>query len=596
MTDFAATKPEQKTRLESLRAQLRAGKLDGFFVPLADEYLNEYVPDYAQRLAWLTGFTGSAGLGVVLVDHATLFVDGRYTLQAAEQVDAQLYEIRHISKKPLSDYIKEHVSAGKRIGYDPWLHSASWVERNRKAIEEAGGLLIATYANPIDPLWQNRPAVPCAPVFAQPESLAGEASSLKRARVGKALAEKGLDAAVLCDPASVAWLLNVRGGDVESSPLPLSFAILHGNSRVQWFVDPAKTKNLKIENGIEANDLPAFVKALQKLGAAKSKVRVDQYHTASAIVDALRQSGAEVDIGADPCELPKACKNGVEVAGIRAAHIRDGLALSRFLGWLGAQAPGSVDEIAAQEKLLGYRKLNNGFQYPSFPSISGAGPHGAIVHYKASAASNRVLGDHELYLIDSGGQYPDGTTDVTRTVAIGTPSTRMREDFTRVLKGHIALASVRFPAGTTGAQLDVLARQFLWQAGLDYDHGTGHGVGAFLNVHEGPQGISSRAQTPLQAGMVISNEPGFYLAGQYGIRIENLVVVVESEKQLDGKPMLEFETLTLAPIDRNAIEVGMLNTAEKEWLNAYHKRVYDAHAAFLEGAEKEWLKAATAPL
>ncbi|HVY11987.1 MAG TPA: aminopeptidase P family protein [Alphaproteobacteria bacterium] len=586
------------SRLSELRAALAAQKLDGFFVPLADEYMNEYVPEGAQRLAWLTGFTGSAGLALVLKDRAVLFVDGRYTLQAAKQVDASLFEVRHISKAPLSDYIRQNVKAGQHLGYDAWLHTAPWLERVEEAAKAVNAKLIAVSANPVDSIWKNRPAAPCAPVFAHPMEYAGESSNDKRARLGKQLKEKGVDAAILTNPASVAWLLNVRGGDVEGTPLPLSYAILHASGRVDWFIHPAKVSaELKKTLGADVAAYPQeeFVKSLRQLGGKGLKCRVNASSAPVAVLNALKDSGAQVDRGEDPCELPKACKNKTEIEGMKAAHRRDGLALTKFLCWLDAQA-GKVDELAAEEKLLEFRKANNSFLYPSFHSISGAGPNGAVVHYRASKETNRRLGKGEFYLIDSGGQYPDGTTDVTRTVAIGDVSAEMRQNFTRVLKGHIALARACFPAGAAGAQLDVLARQYLWQAGLDYDHGTGHGVGAFLGVHEGPQNISSRSQVPLQAGMVISNEPGYYQAGAYGIRIENLVTVKESAKKLDEKPMLEFETLTLAPIDLRAVDVSMLNADEKTWLNTYHRAVFDAHASAMNAEERKWLEAATKPL
>lgn len=594
--NFAATFAQQAERLGALRDTLHQHRLDGFFVPLADEYLNEYVPDYAQRLAWLTGFTGSAGLGLVLKDSAALFVDGRYTVQASQQVDANVYTLCHIGKRPVSAFVAEQVSAGMRIGYDPWLHTQGWLDKVRTAMEARQAKLVPVSQNPIDLLWQDRPAQPSAAIYTHPDHYAGEGSIAKRVRLAQELNDNGQIAAMLSNPASIAWLLNVRGGDVENTPLPLSFAILHANGAVDWFVDPAKVRRLSMEEGVATHQPAELIRALKDLGRKRGKVRVDAHHTSAAILDLLKDSGAVLDRTGDPCELPKACKNPVELQGMRDAHRRDGLALTRFLGWLDRQKPGGVDEITAQEKLLSFRRVDNSFLYPSFNSISGTGPNGAIVHYRATPETNRIMQAGELYLIDSGGQYPDGTTDVTRTIAVGAVSPEFRQHYTRVLKGHIALAQARFPQGTTGAQLDVLARQFLWEDGLDYDHGTGHGVGAFLSVHEGPQGISSRNTVPLRAGMILSNEPGYYREGSHGIRIENLVAVKESEKQMDGKPMLEFETLTLAPIDLKAIDASLLTQQEKGWLNDYHAQVFRAHATQLDMDGLAWLRQATAPL
>lgn len=600
LPSFAASKAEQATRLAALRAALAAQKLDGFFVPLSDEYMNEYVPDCAQRLTWLTGFTGSAGIALVLKNTAAIFVDGRYTIQAARQVDGALFEIRHYIKNPLSEFIGKHVLAGQRIGYDPWLHTMPWLERTKAAVEALQAKLVAVPSNLIDPLWKNRPAAPASPIVPHPLEVAGESSKDKRARLAAQLKEKGLDGAVITQPPSIAWLLNVRGGDVEATPLPLSYALLHASGRVDWFVNPAKlTEELKkaLEAEISVDPQGEFLSALRALGQKHAKLRVNLPTAPSAVIDALKDAGAALDHGDDPCELPKACKNNVEIEGVRTAHRNDGLALTHFLCWLDQNAPsGKIDEMTAQAKLLEFRKKNNGFLYPSFPSISGAGPNGAVVHYRATEDTNRFLKSGDFYLIDSGGQYREGTTDVTRTVAIGEVSAEMRAHFTRVLKGHIALAMARFPAGTSGAQLDVLARQYLWQAGLDYDHGTGHGVGAFLGVHEGPQNISSRGTVALAPGMVISNEPGYYKENAYGIRIENLMVVKESAVKLDGKPLLEFETLTLAPINQRAIDKTMLNRDERGWLNDYHRRVFDAHQDSMDAKELLWLEEATRPV
>lgn len=597
--EFAATKAQQNERIAMLRDVLAHEKLDGFLVPLADEYMNEYVPECAQRLAWLTGFTGSSGFAVVLKDKAAFFTDGRYTIQAEQQVGTANYELRHLTKNPLNEYLAQHIKEGDKIAYDPTLHTRMGIERIKAVLQKNKAKLICVDKNLVDCIWQNKPAAPQAEIFVHDIKYAGETSASKRTRLAKELKEAGLDAFVLTSPPSIAWLLNVRGGDVENTPLPLSYAILHSNGSVDWFVNPAKLKPetrsvLSADATIQTPD--DFAGAIKQLGTKKAKVRVDVHHTPARILDMLDDAGAVVDTGVDLCDLPKSCKNKDELAGIKAAHIRDGLALTKFLCWLAAQRPGTVNEIAAENVLLEFRKTAPGFLYPSFPSISGAGPHGAIVHYRATKESNRILGNGELYLIDSGGQYFDGTTDVTRTIAIGTPTADMKKHFTLVLKGHIGLAQAVFPQGTHGGQLDILARQHLWAAGLDYDHGTGHGVGAFLGVHEGPQSISGRSTVPLRAGMVISNEPGYYLGGAYGIRIENLVFVKESDKKLDGKPMFEFETLTLAPLDVNLVDGALLTASEKTWLNAYHKTVFDTHAQHMNDQEKAWLKTTTAPL
>ncbi len=596
---FAATKQQQALRIAQLRDVLTHEKLDGFLVPLADEYMNEYVPEVAQRLTWLTGFTGSSGFAVILKDKAAFFTDGRYTIQAAQQVNADVYELRHFTKTPVNDYLALHIKDGDKIAYDPWLHTRSGLERIKTALIKNKAKLICVDKNLIDCIWQNKPAAPNAEIFAHDIKYAGETSASKRARLAKELAGQGLEAAVITTPPSIAWLLNVRGADVESTPLPLSYAILHTSGAVDWFVSPTKLKpetKTKLSGDATFHGPDDFAGVIKQLGSKKAKVRVDAQHTPARVIDMLEDAGAVIDAGVDVCDLPKSCKNKDELAGIKAAHIRDGLALTKFLSWLAAQKPGSINEIQSEEKLLEFRKSAPGFLYPSFPSISGAGPHGAIVHYRATKESNRTLNSGELYLIDSGGQYFDGTTDVTRTLAIGTPTAAMKTHYTLVLKGHIGLAMAVFPQGTHGGQLDILARQHLWAAGLDYDHGTGHGVGAFLGVHEGPQSISGRSTMPLRAGMVVSNEPGYYLTDAYGIRIENLVFVKESDKQLDAKPMYEFETLTLAPLDLNLVDVNLLTAPEKTWLNEYHATVYKTHAPHMNDGEKAWLKTATAAL
>ena len=587
-------------RLALLRAELARRELGGFLVPMADQYQNEFVPARALRIAWLAGFTGSAGLVVVLAEKAAIFVDGRYTLQVRDQVDLALFETRHVSEEPPADWIREHLPAGARLGYDPWLLTPEQVARFRDAAEAAGGALAPVADNPVDAVWEDQPPPPLAPVVAHPLLYAGEPSSEKRHRIAAELKKAGAEAAVITVPDSIAWLLNVRGGDVPRTPLPLSFLVLRDDGQADLFVDGRKlSRGLESHLGNEVRVRPEdeFADGLAEL--AGRKVRVDPASSTAWVFERLEEAGAEVLRGSDPCQLPKACKNQAELDGARAAHLRDGRAVVAFLAWLQQEAPkGGVDELSALERLAAFRRRNELFQDLSFDTISGAGPNGAIVHYRASAESNRRLEAGSLYLVDSGAQYLDGTTDITRTVAIGTPSAEMRDRFTRVLKGHIQLALCRFPEGTTGSQLDVLARHALWQAGLDFDHGTGHGVGSYLGVHEGPQRISKIANNvALRPGMVVSNEPGYYKAGAYGIRIENLVAVVAVDDIAGAeRRMLGFETLTRAPIDRSLIVKEMLSEAERAWLNAYHAEVRERLSPELEPASQAWLAQATAPL
>jgi Xaa-Pro aminopeptidase len=591
---------ESAARLALLRAELERRGLAGFLVPMADQYQNEFVPERALRIAWLSGFTGSAGLIVALAEKAAIFVDGRYTLQVREQVDLALFEAHHLTDSPPGDWIARNLPEGTRLGYDPWLLTPDQAARFRAAAEKAGGSLVAVEGNLIDAVWQGQPPPPLAPVVPHPLEFAGEAASEKRRRIGAELNDAGADAAVITAPDSIAWLLNVRGGDVPRTPLPLSFLTLRADGQADLFIDRRKlSRGLEahLGNEVRVRREDELADGLAEL--AGRKVRVDPALTTSWVFERLQAAGAEVVRGADPCQLAKACKNAVELDGARAAHVRDGAAVVRFLAWLAEAAPaGGVDEVLALERLARFRRRNKHFQDLSFDTISGAGPNGAIVHYRATPESNRRLEPGMLYLVDSGAQYLDGTTDITRTVAIGRPAEEMRDRFTRVLKGHIQLALCRFPEGTTGSQLDVLARLSLWQAGLDFDHGTGHGVGSYLGVHEGPQRISKIANsTALRPGMVVSNEPGYYKAGAYGIRIENLVTVVP----VDGiggaeRRMLGFETLTRAPIDRALIVPDLLTAAERAWLDAYHAQVFAAISPGLEPEAAAWLAEATAPL
>jgi len=590
--------PSTAERLAALRAELARRGLDGFLVPRADEHQGEYVPASAERLAWLTGFTGSAGMAAVLPEEAAVFVDGRYVLQVRQEVDERHFTPFHLLDKPLDAWLQESLK-GRRIAYDPRLHTQSQVERLRQVARLAGGEAVAVADNPLDAVWRDRPAAPQAPAEAQPLELAGRSSADKRHDLGARLGERAIGAAVLTLPDSIAWLLNVRGRDVPRTPFVLSFALLRADGSVVWFVDPAKVSpELRADLGDEVTvaSPDALPGALD--GLRGKTVLVDPASAGAWFFDRLGAAGASIVAGDDPCQLPKACKNAAELAGARAAHRRDGAALVRFLAWLDRQLPEGVTEAEAAARLAAFRAENERFRDLSFDTIAGSGPNGAIVHYRVSPGSDRALRHGELFLLDSGAQYQDGTTDVTRTLAVGAPSEEMRDRFTRVLKGHIALATARFPAGTTGHQLDALARRPLWEAGLDFDHGTGHGVGSYLSVHEGPQRISKAPSTvALRPGMIVSNEPGYYKTGAWGIRIENLVAVTEAPSPTGAeRPMLAFETLTLAPIDRSLIATELLSPAERAWLDDYHARVAEAVGPQVDAGTRGWLEAATAPL
>ena len=600
-------------RLRLVRSRLTDRGLQGFVQPHEDEFLGEFIPAAAERLAWLTGFTGSAGTAVVLAGRAALFVDGRYTIQARAQVDPGCYDVLNSGACPPGRWLADTMDGDARIGFDPRLFSVARVEHLTRVVEQAGGRLVPVHPNPIDECWTDRPPPPAGSMLPHPLEHAGESSASKRDRLAEELRRHDVDAVVLASCESVAWLLNIRGTDLPYSPVALSTAILLADGSARLFADPAgltEAVRAHLGDSVAVRPGPALRESLSALGAEQAAVQLDPGSTPVWIQTLLEESGAEVRHAPDPVELPRAVKNAVELEGMRTVHAIDGLAMVRFLRWLEEHAPaGGVSECSAAERLEAYRRESPDFRSPSFPTISGTGPHGAIVHYRASPDTDRPLRPGDLYLVDSGGQYPGGTTDVTRTVAVGRPQPEMRDRFTRVLKGHIALASVRFPRGTPGGQLDILARAPLWQAGLSYDHGTGHGVGSFLNVHEGPQSISFRvdrtgppavsrsALVPLAAGMVISNEPGYYLEDGYGIRIENLVAVRE-EPAPDGAefPLLGFETLTLAPIDRRLIVPDLLSPDEVRWLDAYHHRVATTLGPRLEPDTRAWLAEACAPL
>ena len=592
------------TRLHALRDRLTALGVQGFIQPRADEHQGEYVPARAERLAWLTGFTGSAGSAVVLADQAAVFVDGRYTLQAADEVAAEAFTICPLANMTPARWIERNAKVGGAIGFDPWLMTPTQLTRFEAATKAAGARLVPLDENPIDAVWADQPAPPQDPARPHDAAYTGETSEVRREKIAAALKDARADAVFLNAPDSIAWLLNIRGSDVPFTPFCLAFAILHQDATVDLFIDPAKADEAiraHLGEGVRLHAPGQLMDALDHLGVDENRVLLAP-DTAPVIVrDRLQAAGAEVVPGADPCQLPKACKTDTELAGMRAAHRRDGVALCRFLAWLDGEAPtGTVTETSAAERLEAFRRESDLCRGLSFPTISGAGPNGAIVHYRVDETTNRALEAGTLYLVDSGAQYPDGTTDVTRTVAIGDPDDEMRDRFTRVLKGHIALARAVFPKGTTGSQLDALARTPLWDAGLDYDHGTGHGVGSYLSVHEGPQRISKSGSTvALQAGMVVSNEPGYYKTGAYGIRIENLIAVAPmAAPERAERDLLGFETLTLAPIDRRLIDTDLLDGDERAWIDAYHARVRGEIGAGLQGGEitRAWLEAVTAPL
>ncbi len=590
--------PAPVTRLAALRAELTRRGVDGFLVPRADEHQGEYVPRRSQRLGWLTGFKGSAGLAIVLADRAAIFIDGRYTLAVRAQVDTQAFEPHQIPEQSPEAWIAENLGPGRKLGFDPWLVTVDGHDRFARACQRAGGELVALETNPVDSVWTNRPPPPLAPVLPHPDEFAGESSQAKRARIAAIVKARDADVALITAPDSIAWLLNVRGGDVPRTPFPLGFALLHGDGHVDLYMDRRKVPNRTLAwlgNAVTLAPTDELAPALDMLGKAGKRVMIE---TATAPVWAskrLQTAGVTLVRDADPVALPKACKNAVELEGIRNAHRRDGAAVSRFLGWLSKESRGrTLGEIEVSDRLQAMRQDTGKLRDLSFDTISGAGANGAIVHYHATKATERKLEPGNLYLVDSGGQYRDGTTDITRTVAVGEPSAEMRDRFTRVLKGHIALATARFPAGTTGSQLDALARYALWQVGLDYDHGTGHGVGAYLSVHEGPHRISKAANNvALQPGMIVSNEPGYYKTDAYGIRIENLVAVREAAIEGADRRYLEFETLTLAPIDLACIDTGLLTEPERQWLNAYHQRVRDTVAPQVDDATRVWLTEAT---
>ncbi len=591
---------ESAPRLAALRAELTRRGLDGFVVPHADRHQNEYLPPNEERLAWLTGFTGSAGTAIVLAEQAALFVDGRYTLQAREQSDAKLFTIEHLVERPPSAWIEANLTAGQKLGFDPWLHTAEGVERLAKACANVGAILVATEPNPIDAASRNRPAPPHGAIVPHDLQFAGEPAAQKLERIRAEMVKAKADALVISDPQAVAWTFNIRGADVSHTPLPLAFAIILADG-ARLYVDEGKLAAEARDALTGLADIrseDALAQDLAALGTEHRTVRLDQATAAHAISQSITANGGKVSRGPDPIAVMKAVKNATEIAGSRAAHRRDGAAVANFLAWFDRVAPeGQLTEIDAVEALETFRRDTGLLRDVSFPTISGAGPNGAIVHYRVTHKSNRRIVPAELFLIDSGAQYQDGTTDITRTVVVGDPTPEMRDRFTRVLKGHIAIARAVFPDGISGSQLDSFARTHLWAAGLDFDHGTGHGVGSYLSVHEGPARIAKLGTAALMRGMILSNEPGYYKTGHYGIRIENLVLVTEAPNVPGGeKPLNRFETLTLAPIDRRLIDLHLMAPEEIDWLNSYHAEVHEVLSPLVAADTRMWLSAATAPL
>ncbi|MEM8951346.1 MAG: aminopeptidase P family protein [Pseudomonadota bacterium] len=587
-------------RLQALRDALAASGLNGLIVPLTDEHRNEYIPDARQRLAWLTGFTGSAGTLVVLGDRAVVFVDGRYTVQAEQQLDADLFERAHLIETPPASWLGRNLTAGQRLAYDANLHVKAEVERFRKACDKAGAELVALDENPIDTIWPSQPPMPIAPLDALDVRYAGESSEDKRARMGKKVEEAGADVSLIGAPDSIAWLLNIRGGDVPFNPLTLGFALLHKDGAVEFFLDQRKLRpGQTFDNSVSIRSYDDLGHSLDHLGSSGARVLADPSWTNVRLTKRLAAAGAQIVEDAEPCILAKAIKNEIELQGARDAQIRDGAAVTRFLAWLddAIENGETITELDAAAALAAERRKDPLYRGPSFDTISAAGPNAALAHYRVTEESNRTLERGSLYLVDSGGQYPDATTDITRTVAVGTPTSAMKRHFTLVLKGHIALDRAVFPKGTSGAQIDTFARQYLWQAGLDFDHGTGHGIGSFLCVHEGPARIAKTGTVPLKPGMILSNEPGYYKPGAYGIRIENLVMVKSIDTPEGGeRELLGFENVTRAPLDRRLIDMSMLTDDERRWIDSYHGLVRQDLEAHLSGPAKDWMIAAIEPL
>lgn len=606
-----AAEPAQN-RLADLRAEMKKRGVDGFFIPRADEFQGEYVPARADRLAWITGFTGSAGYAVVLNDKAAFFTDGRYTIQAQAQVEKKDFDICSLSENQAPavtmtpvEWIEKNLPKGARFGIDPWVHTPSDLRKIRDAVERAGGTLVLLDSNPLDAAWTAQPPAPLAPVVPHPLQYAGKASDVKRSELAAALGTKNADALAITLPEEICWLLNIRGGDVPCTPFALSYALAHKDGSVDWFIDADKVTDdtrAWVGKDVRLHPLKDFSAHVEKMAAAKKTVWIDPAAAPAKIDSIIQDAGGETHVERSPIQLMKAKKNDVEIQGAINAHIRDGVAIVRFLSALSEQgAAAKHDELSATQLLQDIRAEGDKFRGLSFDTISGSGGNGAIVHYRSSEETNQPLLSGPVYLVDSGAQYLDGTTDITRTIAVDTPTQEMKENFTRVLKGHIAVSMSVFPEGTTGDKLDIKARAALKEVGLDFAHGTGHGVGSYLSVHEGPCGISPRATSvPLEPGMIISNEPGYYKANEYGIRIETLVTVIDTGNvDANGKKMLGFKTLTLAPVDRNLIEPSLLSDDELKWLNDYHAQVARTLTPLVEAVDAkaaDFLKKATEPI
>ena len=593
--DSPATPEQGPPRLAALRAAMAAAGVSGFLIPRADAHQGEYVAARDDRLQWLTGFTGSAGFCIVLTEVAGIFIDGRYRTQVKAQVDLTVFTPVPWPETKPGDWIRAHLEGGT-IGFDPWLHSKDEIEKLEASLDGSKVKLSST-DNLVDLIWPGQPAPPKGRAFPHPEALAGEASADKRARLADTLRQAGHKAAVITLPDSICWLLNIRGGDVPRNPIVHGFALLHDNARVTLFADPAKfdtATRAHLDPDVTLSPPEAFLPALRTL---TGPVRVDRTSAPLAIWQEMETAAIAVEWAEDPCRLPKARKNAGEIAATREAHLRDGAAMAEFLCWLDDQAPtGSLTEIAVVRALEGFRRATNALHDISFDTISGSGPNGAIIHYRVTEATNRQIGQNELLLVDSGAQYADGTTDITRTIAIGDPGDEARACYTRVLQGLIAISRLRFPQGLAGRDLDAIARYPLWLAGQDYDHGTGHGVGAFLSVHEGPQRLSRLSEVPLEPGMILSNEPGYYREGAFGIRLENLIVVETAPSLGDNRAHLSFETLTYAPFDLRLILIADLAPGERAWLNSYHAAVLDKLAPRVSGTTLEWLQTVCAPI
>jgi Xaa-Pro aminopeptidase len=589
------------SRLAALRHMLDQHGLDGFIVPHADEHQSEYIPPHAERLSWLTGFTGSAGNAVILKDKAALCVDGRYILQAAAQVDAALFSIVPIASTPLEEWLVQHLPQNAVLGYDPWLHTRTGLAKLEKAAAQKDARLKALSPHPIDAIWQDQPSPPRGRIWLHPETFAGQSASIKLEVINTHLAKMKLDGLLISDPHNLAWTFNIRGSDVAHTPISFGYALIARDKQPVLFIDglerfdPAALAD--INRRATLHPLSQLHDVLCLHARRKKRIRFDRATAASFLAAHFEAQGGIADMGEDPITLMKAVKNQAEMAGARAAHQRDGVAVTRFLAWLDDELnQNSISEIEAVQRLEAFRFETGCLKDISFATIAGSGPNGAIVHYRVTHQTNRMLRHGELFLIDSGAQYEDGTTDITRTVIIGMASPEMKDRFTRVLKGHIAIARAVFPKGTSGAQLDILARASLWEQGLDFDHGTGHGVGSYLSVHEGPQRLSKLGHVPLEPGMILSNEPGYYKQGAYGIRLENLIMVEERLIEGAERPMLGFETLTLAPFDTRVIDKNLLLPHEILWLNTYHNHVYEVLAPHLDEFTRLWLKKVTTPM